>query len=193
MEQLYEIIAWCKKKNIAAQQQLYKMYAPRLRAVCRRYIVDVDDSQDVLHDSFIKIFDKIDQCKDTKTFEAWMRRIVVNTALQFYKKKKKTEVERLDDINESRIIDSEDKDGDSVFDMVKQADFTVEELLELINRNLNDESRIIFNLFYVENYSHKEISEMLQIDYSTCRSKLSRAKIKLQEVIITVCNTKVSV
>lgn len=191
MNTLDELIIKCRKRDTRARQQIYILFAPKLRAMCRRYIADVNDVQDVLHDSFITIFEKIEQCKDNSTFEAWMRRIVVNNALQLYKKNKKIEVEPLDNYNEP--IATADEDDTSVFEMIMQAGFTIDQLHAIINKSLSGDSKIVFNMFYIENYSHKEISEMLAIDYTTCRSKLLRAKQKLQIVMAEACNVKICV
>jgi RNA polymerase sigma factor (sigma-70 family) len=147
------------------------MYSSRMFGVCLRYAGSKEDAQDVLHEGFLKVFEKIGQFEARGSFEGWLRRIMVNTALEKYRSQHKL-VRIQDDIAE--------------YDEYSPEDFTesitVSELL-LIIRELSPQYRVVFNLYAIEGYSHKEISEMLNISEGTSKSNLSRARIILQEKV----------
>lgn len=137
--------------------------------ICLRYAGNFADAQDVLQEGFIKVFEKIGQFGFKGAFEGWVRRIMVNTALEKYRVHYRTESlsDHLQDTNE-------DLHGDVV------SDISAAELVGII-QELSPKYRIVFNLFAIEGYSHKEISDMLHITEGTSKSNLSRARAILQE------------
>lgn len=173
MEKLEEIINLCKKNNSQAQEALYNTYAKVLLRICCRYIQDRDDAEDVLQDSFIKIFLNIDKFKNEGSFEGWMKRITVNTSLHFLKEKQKVKFESADNLY---IID--DNENEEKIDDEVKAEYILECLHEL-----PDGYRTIFNLFLIEGFSHKEIAEKLGIKESTSRSQYTKARRFLIELI----------
>ena len=160
----------CKKNNTQAQEQLYKLLAPKLFAVSLKYSRNYEEAQDNLQESFLIIFDKLKQFSGNGSFEGWAKRLVVNYVLQQYRKQGGF-LELVSD-NIPNVEDVE-IDDESV---------SMEYLLKII-QELPDRYRLVFNLYVVDGYSHKEIAEMLGITESTSKSNLSRAKVILKEKI----------
>jgi len=176
-----KLLRECKKGGYRARTRLYKLYAPSLLSICMRYSRDKAEAEDVLHEAFIKIYTKIDQAREA-TFEAWMRQIVRNEALQFIRKRV------------SENIQQERYEKDSISDYNSEEDVSFKQvpakiILEFI-QNLPDGYRLIFNLYVFEENTHKEISEILNISEGTSKSQYARAKKKLQKQIIDFKNKK---
>ncbi|MFO7721029.1 MAG: sigma-70 family RNA polymerase sigma factor [Gillisia sp.] len=159
----------CKKQDITAQEQLYRLYANKLFAVCLKYSNSYQQAEDNLQDGFMTIFDKIIQYQDKGSFEGWMKRIVINTALQKYRKQTVFELVNEEQLKEPALEIDEDE-------------VPIEYLLEIIHA-LPDRYRQVFNLYALDGFSHKEISEMLQITIGTSKSNLARARIILKDKI----------
>ena len=154
---------------MAAQSEIYELYADVLFGVCLKYSRNHQDAEDTLQDSFLTIFDKIKQYNNNGSFEGWLKRITINTALQKYRKKTPLQlVNEVTEIEETTEIDFEYDNLDIDF------------LLNLIQQ-LPDKYRLVFNLYVLDSYSHNEISEMLNISVGTSKSNLSRARKKLKE------------
>lgn len=161
-----EIIALCKKNDAKAQHTLYKQYASVLFGICMRYASDYAEAEDILQEAFVKILTKIDRYEGTGSFEGWMKKIVVNTAItNFHQSSKHKHHYDIVDIQDSSLSPR----------VYKDTDYTIEELLSVI-KNLPDGYRMVFNLYAIEGYKHKEIAEMMNIDVSTSKSQFSRAR-----------------
>jgi RNA polymerase sigma factor (sigma-70 family) len=165
------IIEGCRKKDPKAQRILYEHYSPRMFGVCLRYSNSSADAQDTLHEGFLKIFEKIGQFESRGPFEGWIRRIMVNTALEKFR-------------NKYKVVDLYENLTDCEFSVEHDLseNLTVQEILTMIEE-LSPQYKIVFNLYAIEGYSHKEISEMLKITEGTSKSNLSRARAILQEKI----------
>jgi RNA polymerase sigma-70 factor (ECF subfamily) len=159
-----EIIRLCKKGKREAQAALYAMLAPQLLGIAIRYMQDRDEAEDVLQDSFIKIFSSISTFKGEGSFEGWAKRIAVNTALDALKKKNRIRFER-----NLSIVENIEFAGEEV------RQISMEEILSCME-TLPSGYRTIVNLFLVEEYSHKEIADRLGIQESTSRSQYARAR-----------------
>ena len=158
----------------SAQWELYKRYSRLLLAVCNRYAKDLDEAEDILQEGFVKIFLNIKEFKGDGPLLAWMRRIMINTAITHYHKMRKHRYhDDLAEVNESKF---EDKSWG-------EAEFTEEELFGLIQQ-MPDGYRQVFNLYALEGYKHREIAEILKIDENTSKSQYSRARRWLQERLI---------
>lgn len=166
---LDQLIYNCKKQDIKAQEQLYRLYANKLFAVCLKYSNSYQQAEDNLQDGFMTIFDKIVQYQDKGSFEGWMKRIVINTALQKYRKQTVFEL-----VNEEQLKEPALEVDEEVV--------SIDYLLEIIHE-LPDRYRQVFNLYALDGFSHKEIAEMLQITTGTSKSNLARARIILKEKI----------
>jgi RNA polymerase sigma factor (sigma-70 family) len=169
-----ELIRGCLREEAACQKELFNRYASRMLGVCTRYARNVTDAEDILQDAFIKVFDKIHQFKFEGSFEGWIRRIMVNTALKKYSLRR----------YEKEVSGYEIKDRDeSSMEPSAYAHITEKELMDLIN-NLPDGYRMIFNLYVIEGYQHDEIATLMGIQPGTSRSQLVKARNMLQKQIL---------
>ena len=164
-----QLIYECTQNNTKAQEQLYRLLAPKLFAVCLKYSQNYDEAQDNLQESFLVIFDKIGQFKNKGSFEGWAKKIVINYTLQQYRKRKVFDIVSENFADESEI-ELDDEEVSLTF-------------LTKIIQELPDRYRMVFNLYVMDDYSHKEIAEMLGITIGTSKSNLSRAKAILKEKI----------
>jgi RNA polymerase sigma factor (sigma-70 family) len=172
---LHEVIKLCIDNNRAAQEHLYRLYSAKMYVVCLRYSKDSEEAKDILQDGFIKVFNKIHQFKNTGSLEGWIRRIIVNTALENFRKRiNYQDVDQLPDLQD---------DAKEDFD----PGITINELYQLVN-NLPERYRMVFNLYVFEEMPHKEIANILGITEGTSKSDLSRARGILQEKIKTIIN-----
>jgi len=170
----FEIINGCIRQNTNCQRMLFEQYAGKFMTVCKRYANDDMEAEDMLQEGFVRIFNNIHQFKFEGSFEGWMRRIVVNVALKSLQKKK--------------LKFSEIKDNSVDTPSIQAYAYNhlgEEELLKLIN-NLPDGYRIVFNLAVIEGYSHEEIAKMLNVQPSTSRSQLVKARKMLQSQILEI-------
>ncbi len=153
---------------MAAQAQVYQLFSGKLFALCLKYSRNREDAEDTLQDSFLIIFDKIKQYKNKGSFEGWLKRITINTALQKYRQKSPLQiVKEISDVDEVAEFD------------VENTVFNVDVLLDFIQK-LPDRYRLVFNLYVLDKYSHKEIASLLNISEGTSKSNLSRARKKLK-------------
>ncbi len=169
-----ELIRGCLNNDRKAQEQLYRKFADDMFVVCLAYESDLDEAKDILQNGFIKVFRSLDQYDNLGLLKGWIRRIMVNTAIDHYRKKKKK-----DDFVDIDIIVDE-RQG---YDFTESKE-NVKEILTLVER-LPDRARLIFNLFALEGYSHKEIATQLNIAEGTSKSMYSREKMLLQQWLIT--------
>lgn len=167
-----EIIEGCIKREPTAQRKLYEIYAPRMLTLATRYSGDRERAKDVLHDGFITLFNKIESYGGFGSFEGWMRRIFVNTALMSLRK--------ADLLRNSEQIDYASGEMSDAPDAVES--ISSKELMELI-ASMPDGFRLVFNMYAIEGYSHQEIAKELNISEGSSRSQLSRARAWLQERI----------
>ena len=166
---LDQLIERCQKNDAQAQSQLYKLYASKLFSICLKYSRNYAEAEDNLQDAYVTIFKKIDQFKSKGSFEGWLKRITINTALQRYRS-----VGVYDIVNEDQIEDvSVEIDEDAI-----SLDF----LLQII-QELPDRYRLVFNLYALDDFSHKEIATMLDISIGNSKSNLARARMILKEKV----------
>ena len=159
----------CKKGDRSAQQQLFNRFAPKMMAVCRRYLSNKTDAEEVLIAGFLNVFSRIGQFRHEGSFEGWIRKIMVNEALGFLRKKRSLFLfSELD----GAVIEQES--------ILPDIGLHMEDLLEMI-ASLPDGYRTVFNLYAIEGYSHQEIAELLGIEESTSKSQLSRARDLLRQ------------
>lgn len=169
-----DLIEKCIKGDSIAQKALYIKFSPKLFAISYRYSSNREDAKDVLQESFIKIFDNIKAFKKTGSFEGWLKRIVVNTALSKYKKTKKSVINYTDQLNDKDLIDTlDEQQGENDLSAID------EQTIMIHIQDLPEEYRIVFNLACIEELSHKEIASLLSIKEETSRIRLLRARKKL--------------
>ncbi len=161
----FTLVSECAKGNARAQRALFDKFAPKMLAVLMRYLRNAEEAEDTLQDGFVKIFQKIGEFKMEGSLEGWIRRIMVNTALDMLRKNKKLLGDtQLDDVSYKVAF------NDHSFD-----EMNVTHLLKLIDA-LPDGYRIVFNMFAIEGYSHKEIADTLGVTENTSKSQYSRAR-----------------
>lgn len=166
-----EIVKGCISGKRKSQEQLFNLFSDDMFGVCRYYSKDLTEAEDTLHEGFMKVFQKIDQFKSTGSLAGWIRRIMINTALEKFRKQNKLyalgdEIDNEVDINPDNVI----------------SDLAAEDLINLVSE-LSPQYRVVFNLYAIEGYSHKEIGEMLGISEGTSKSNLARARYILQEKV----------
>lgn len=168
---LDELIYNCKKGDRKSQEQLYRKYSGVLYGICLKYSNNKTEAEDNLHDSFMTIYEKVGQYSSKGSFEGWMKRITVNTALQKFRKEEHLSVVS-ENLEEEVSVD------------VEQHNIGLQTLLGYI-RELPNKYRTTFNLYVLDGYTHKEISELLGTSEGTSKSNLARARILLREKIET--------
>lgn len=159
------LIQACIQQNRAAQKKLYELYSPKMLGVCYRYAHNTEEAQDMLQEGFIRAFQKLDTFRFQGSFEGWLRRIIVNTAINILRKyqnlKYECEIEAADYVPAAS--------SDAIASMYTR------EVIEMV-RDLPHGYRTVLNLYAIEGYSHKEIADMLGINESSSRSQYTRAK-----------------
>ncbi len=169
--EINELIRESQKGNKKAQGLLYTHFAGKMYGVCMRYASDKDDAQDFLQDGFVHLFKKIDQFRFEGSFEGWVRRLFVNLILQKFRSKKLLYATNFE------ISPAHEPSYEHILEEIEARD-----LLEMV-KTLSPQYRLVFNLYAIEGYSHKEVAKKLQISEGTSKSNLSRARSILQEKI----------
>jgi len=171
VDRLHKVVRDCQENKPGAQRELYDMFRTKMFGICLRYAGNYDDAQDILQDGFVKVFEKIHQFGFKGAFEGWIRKIMVNTALEKYR------------LHYRQIpLDENFSEIEYEHENEITADIDVNELLRII-QELSPRYRVVFNMYALEGYSHKEISELLEISEGTSKSNLSRARTILQEKV----------
>ena len=160
-----------KQRDVLACKQLYLQYADAMYNVCVRILQHQAEAEDALQESFIKIFNNIQQYRNESSIGSWMKQIVTNTCLNILRKKKLVLDELVDDISENEN------------ERENEHDYSIEDIKKAIEE-LPQGYRVVFNLFMFEEYTHKQIAEMLEISESTAKSQLFKAKRKLKEILL---------
>jgi RNA polymerase sigma factor (sigma-70 family) len=167
-----QLIAGCKESELRCQKALYERLHPKMLGVCLRYAIDRDQAQDMLQDGFIKVFMKIKDFNSKGSFEGWVRKIMVNTALEHLRKAKGRETVSFE--NESVLVVEKSPSA--------QDQLEAQDVLSIIQQ-LPMGYRTVFNLFAIEGYSHEEIAKELNISVNTSYSQYHRAKSMLQRML----------
>ena len=169
---LERLVPACRDGDRKAQKRLFDALSPKMMAVCLRYMGNREDAEDVLQEGFVAVFTKLDSYTGTGSFEGWARKIFVNTALMHLRKTDALGMS--DDIEEARTLFTEEASP------IQKIGY--KELMKMIAA-LPPDARVVFNMYVVEGYSHKDIADQLGCTEATSRSKLQRARIRLQEMI----------
>ncbi len=174
MERLQDLIEKCKANDKGAQRELFELFASRMMMICMRYSKSREDAEDMLQEGFIKVFQKMDSFKGDSSLLTWMTRIFINTTLSEYRKGhlKFQHIEFEGDKHEKEEEPNDD------FEEPKSA----EEVLEAIQK-LPEIYRIIINMYAIDNLNHLQIAEELGISEGTSKSRLSRARQMLKELL----------
>jgi RNA polymerase sigma factor (sigma-70 family) len=168
-----QLIARCKAGERQAQALLYKQFASKMLGVCMRYATDKMEAEDMLQNGFVKLFGKLADYRGEGAFEGWVRRIIVHSAIEYYRKHHKM----------VKAMDVVDMDNQPSVNPAVLANMGAKDLLALIQR-LSPGYKIVFNLYAIEGYSHKEIAAIVGITEGASRSQLSRARAILKEMVL---------
>lgn len=163
-----QLIKGCLREERWAQKELYETFYGKMLVVCMRYANHTEDAKDILNEGYIKVFKNLHKYQIGTSLDSWIRRIMINTAIDFYRKQLKHKTEDLD-VLKNAVNDNAD--------IISQ--YTVKELLSVVQK-LPASYRAVFNLYAIEGYSHREIGELLNITESTSRSNLVKARTKLK-------------
>ncbi|TRX35808.1 RNA polymerase sigma factor [Flavobacterium sp. ZT3R18] len=178
-QNIEELISLCKENNQKAQFEIYNRYCKAMYNVAYRIVKDEHFAEDVMQEGFLKAFTKINDFKQEVAFGAWLKRIIVNYSIDFYKKNNQFQQE---DFEKSLYkIEGDESDSTENFDF---NDLKVKQVLETI-QSLKYNYSMVLTLFYIEGYDQEEISEILKISYANCRTTLSRAKESLRKKLNT--------
>lgn len=180
MNNLDKIIKDCQNNKPKAQKQLYELYAAKMFGVCMRYCKNSVEAEDCLQESFIKVFTKIHLFRFKGSFEGWVRRIVVNTVIEYLRKKQSEYL-----VDDFPLLQEEvEEEGEILMPVVNQ-----NELMKMI-QEMPPKYRLVFNMYAIEGYTHKEIAEELDISVGTSKSNLARARQWLKRKIKEKVNGK---
>ena len=166
-----DLLKGCLEGNRRMQEELYSRFSPKMYAVCLRYAGNAEEAEDILQEGFIKIFKKLDSFRSEGSFEGWIRRVFVNTAIEHFRRKRylMPVTEKEENTIEGKYL--------SVLD-----DLAARDIMALV-QDLSPGYRTVFNLYVVEGYTHKEIADMMGISEGTSKSQLSRAKVILKDMV----------
>ena len=168
-----QLVKKCLEKDTLAQKHLFDVYSKKMMGVCLRYSRDSDEAQDVLQIGFIKVFEKLDMYNRTGSLEGWIRKIIVNTALDSIRKNKKF----MNDVEIEKVDYQLHNYNEDAVDVLSAQD-----LLAVIQK-MPVGFKTVFNMYVIEGYSHQEIADELNISVNTSKSQLSRARAHLQKVL----------
>jgi RNA polymerase sigma-70 factor (ECF subfamily) len=178
----FEILKGCKKNERKFQEELFKIYYGKVKSICLRYSNDINQAEDYAQDAFIKIFSNIHKCnfENENSLAAWMKTTTRNNILDSIRKNKKIYFQENEDILGNQNFENSEKSDEEVYFLESQIGLTEIEIIEEIQK-LPNVQRTVFNLFVMENLSHKEISKKLGINEGTSKSNLSKAKMNLRK------------
>ncbi len=174
-DEIKAILQACAKNDRKAQEKLFKLFYGKMLYVCLRYTNDRDTAQEIVQEGFIKVFEKITSFDLLGSFDAWIKRVMVNTSIDYLRKNKKHAFTELND-NHNDTFNDEEENFEIEYEM--QREMALESIQEL-----SPAYRTVFNLYFVEDYSHKEIAEKLGISEGTSKSNLAKAKIRLKQIV----------
>jgi len=168
-----ELVKRCKAGERKAQEMLYQQFASKMLGVCCRYATDRMEAEDMMQNGFIRVFQKIEDFRGEGSFEGWIRRIMVHSSIEYYRKHNKM----------MQLVDLEEAGNEAASNPLATARLAAEDLILLIQQ-LSPGYRIVFNLYAIEGYSHREIAAIVGITEGASKSQLSRARSILREQVI---------
>lgn len=180
-----EIIAGCRQKSRAIQEHLYKIYYSMFLKVCARYAKDMQDAEQLLNDGFLKVFTQIDKFNNTGSFEGWMRRIFINTCLDYLRSTALKE----EMVMHVRAIPAEESNLSVTNEGMESVEF--KDMVKII-QSLPTMTRTVFNLFVFDGFNHKEVAQQLEISEGTSHWHLHQARSLLQKKILKSEQKKVT-
>lgn len=167
-----ELITRCKRGERKAQEALYKQFASKMLGVCMRYATDKGEAEDMLQNGFVRVFNRLDDFRGDGAFEGWVRRIMVHSSIEYYRKHHKM----------VHLVDVVETGYEPSVNEAAAGNLNAKDLLGLIQQ-LSPNYRMVFNLYAVDGYSHKEISGIMGITEGASKSQLSRARTILKDMV----------
>ena len=180
-QNIEELISLCRQKNQKAQFEIYNRYCKAMYNVAYRIVKDAHFAEDVMQEGFLKAFIKIDDYRQEVAFGAWLKRIIINYSIDFYKKQSNFKTDDFEKIMYKVEDDVNHNEPDVDFNHLK-----VNQVLQTIE-SLKDNYRMVLTLHYIEGYDQEEITEILNISYANCRTTISRAKESLRKKLEETC------
>ena len=176
-----KLIDGCVRRERNCQQAVYEMFYRKMLGVCMRYSSNREVAQDLVHDGFLKIFENIDKFNFSGSFEGWVRRIMVNTTIDHYRKNKNIFIKEEEDF---KNIECEEPEIDVL------SKLRTEDIMKAV-QTLSPAYRTVFNLYVIEGYTHKEVAEELGINIGTSKSNLAKAKNNLKKMFASVTEIQI--
>ena len=176
-EDVEKLVTACIRNDRPSQQIFYKMFYGKMMAVCMRYTRNREEAQDILHDGFIKVFSKLKSFENKGSLEGWVRRLIVNNAIDYVRCRK----DYFMPAGDEDFADSMPDEHEDILEVEKLKQIKAEKIISLI-QHLSPAYRTVFNMFVIENMSHQEIADYLGISVGTSKSNLAKAKEKLKEL-----------
>ncbi len=178
--QIKEVIEGCINGQRKYQEILHKAFYSKMLVVCMRYAQNTAEAEDLLHDGFIKLYDKLPKYKYQGSFEGWVRRIIVNNSIDFIRKRKEFTVSF--GAENEHIINDRSGDINESLQEIELKSFKAQQIIEAIQK-LSPAYKAVFNMYVLEDMSHKEIADELGISIGTSKSNLSKAKVRIKEFL----------
>jgi RNA polymerase sigma factor (sigma-70 family) len=189
-DKLRELVSGCVRNDRKCQQQVYKMFYSKMMGVCLRYASDSDQAKDILQDGFIKVFGNLPKYSFEGSFEGWVRRIMVNTAIDYFRKSRTSNVLLMPDENDmERLQQDTEEDDDFELEVEEVVEYNMDDVVNAMQQ-LSPAYRAVFNLFVVESMSHQDISESLGISIGTSKSNFAKAKKNIRKILLTTRKQK---
>ena len=176
--ELEKIVKKCKRRDRLSQRKIYELFYVKMMSVCYRYARDEDEPKDILQDGFIKVFEKIDNYSFEGSFEGWMRRIIVNTAIDTYRKRKR-ELSQNEELYKNTYKEFNEYDDT---DYNPYESISIKDVVGAMQL-LSPAYRAVFNLYIMEGMTHKEIAASLEISEGTSKSNLAKAKANVKKML----------
>jgi RNA polymerase sigma-70 factor (ECF subfamily) len=180
-----DLIQGCLNGDRRAQQQVYRMFYGKMKAVCLRYTKDADEALDVLQEGFIRVFQNLERYTGSGSFEGWVRRIMVNLAIDHFRRNRHDFVALEDYIGAESWDDNEEEEESE-----EQYDFKPHQIIEAMQQ-LTPAYRTVFNLYVFENYTHQDIADALGISVGTSKSNYAKARKNMKKILLTTLKSRV--
>ncbi len=183
LQKLQNLVKGCIQDDRKCQRLLYEMFYGKMMGVCLRYANDADQAKDILQDGFIKVFRNLERYNFSGSFEGWIRRIMVNTAIDYFRKHRSSHVLLLRDEQAIEEFEEDSEEAEFELNPIDEPEFTMEDVIAAMQQ-LSPAYRAVFNLFVMENRSHQDIAEELNISVGTSKSNFSKAKANIRKMLL---------
>lgn len=188
-EKLKKLVEGCISNDRNAQRCLYEMFYGKMMGVCLRYANDPNQAKDILQDGFIKVFRNLERYNFSGSFEGWVRRIIVNTAIDYFRKSRSSHVLLLPDEQGIEKFEEVSEDDEFELEPSEEVEFTMQDVIDAMHQ-LSPSYRAVFNLYVMESKTHQEIADTLEISVGTSKSNFSKAKLNIRKILLRKKNNQ---